>query len=337
MSDYFSNITFASPGWFWLLLLIPLLTVWYILTRHKQTASVQISNLRGFKVKQGLLPRLKSALFILKMLGLALVITAMARPQTVEVSKQAETKNGIDIVLAVDVSASMLARDLQPDRLEALKDVAQEFVKNRPNDRIGLVVYAGVSYTKIPVTSDRSIVLDAIEKIEFDRDLTGGTAIGMGLATAVNRLKDSKAKSKVVILMTDGVNNAGFIDPLTATEMAKMYGVKVYTIGIGTNGTALSPVAIRPDGGFQYARVPVQIDEKLLTKIAQETGGQYFRATNNLKLKEIYDTINKLEKTKIKEFVYRSYTEKFRPLLLIAGVLFLLEFALRYTVFRSFV
>lgn len=337
MTEYFNNVTFANPEWFWLFLVIPFLVLWYVLKRHNQTPPVIISSLEGFKVKQGVLPKLKPLLFVLKMLGLSLLITAMARPRTVEVSENVQTERGIDIVLTIDVSASMLARDLKPNRLKALKKVAMEFVKNRPSDRIGLVIYAGESYTKIPVTSDKRLVLNALHSLDFKNGLKGGTAIGMGLATAVNGLKNSKAKSKVVILMTDGVNNAGFIDPYTAAELAAEYNIKVYTIGIGTNGMALSPVAILPNGQFQYARVEVKIDDELMTDIAKETGGQYFRATDNQKLQQIYQEINQMEKTELKSIIYKSYHEKYRPLLIIAGLLFLIEFLLRYSVFRSFV
>lgn len=337
MGEYFRDVVFENPGWFWLLLVIPILVVWYILNRNKQTAAVRISSLKGFKTKQGIIPRLKPILFIFQMLGLALLITAMARPRKMEVTKKAETKRGIDIVMAMDVSGSMLARDLKPDRLQALKEVATDFVGERPNDRIGLVIYAGESYTLTPVTSDRDIVLNALKGIEYDRDIEDGTAIGMGLSTAVNRLKDSDAESRVVILLTDGVNNTGYIDPHTATELAKRYHIKVYTIGLGTNGRALSPVAIKPNGEFQFERIPVEIDEELMKEIAKKTGGRYYRATDREKLREIYDEINKLEKSDIKEYTYRNYTEKFRPLLIVGGIFFLLEFLLRYTVFRSFV
>lgn len=337
MVNYFRHITFESPGWFWLLLLIPVLVAYYLWTRHKETASVKISSLNGFKIQQGLLPRLKPLLLVLKMLGLVLLITAMARPRTVETSRKVKSKEGIDIVMAIDVSGSMLARDLKPDRLQALKDVATDFVKERPNDRIGLVIYAGESYTKTPVTSDRKIVMDAINSIEYDRTIEDGTAIGMGLSTAVNRLKGSEAKSRVVILLTDGVNNTGQIDPHTATDLALKYNLKVYTIGIGTNGMAMSPVAILPNGELHFERVPVEIDEELLKEIAKKTGGRYFRATDRDKLKDIYEEINSLETSEIEDYVYTDYTEKYRPLLLLGGVLFLFEFLLRYTLFRSFV
>lgn len=333
----FANITFENPQWFWLFLLLPILIAWYLWKRNKQTAEVKISSLKGFKVKQGILPKLRPVLFVLKMLALSLLITAMARPRTVDVSTQTKTTRGIDIVMAIDVSASMLARDLRPNRMQALKKVATQFIEGRPNDRIGLVIYAGESYTKTPVTSDKALVENALKQIEFNDILKGGTAIGMGLATSVNRLKDSKAKSRVIILLTDGVNNSGFIDPKIATEMAEQNNIKVYTIGIGTNGMAMSPVAILPNGEFEYRNAKVEIDEGLLKQIAKSTGGKYFRATDNKKLEQIYDEINKLEKTDIEEFKYYNYQEKYRPLLMLAGILLLLEMLLRSTVFRSFV
>ena len=333
----FANFNFENPEFFWLLLLLPLAIGWYIWKRNKQTAALKISSTKGFKGKSGLLPKLRPILFILRLLTLALIITAMARPRTVDVSTQSSSTQGIDIVMAIDVSASMLARDLQPTRLEATKNVAEEFIKDRPADRIGLVVYAGESFTKTPITSDKSIVLDALEGIEYNNVLENGTAIGSGLATAVNRIKDSDAESKVIILLTDGVNNSGFIDPNTASELALEFGIRVYTIGVGSNGMALSPTAILPSGRFQYGNVPVEIDEELLTQIASTTGGKYFRATDNEKLEAIYEEIDALEKTEIEEFRYYNYDEKYRPLVLLAGGLLLLEVLLRMTVFRSFV
>ena len=333
----FNNITFEHPQWFWLFLLLPILILWYIWKRNKQTAAVKISSIKGFKVKQVILPKLKPLLFVLRLLALALLITAMARPRTVDVSTKTNTTQGIDIVIAIDVSASMLARDLKPNRLEALKEVAAEFVKQRPSDRIGLVEYAGESYTKTPITSDKRIVLEALQSIEYNNLLESGTAIGMGLATSVNRLKESKAKSKVIILMTDGVNNSGFIDPKIATELAMEYNIKTYTIGLGTNGMALGPISMSRNGQLRYGSVKVEIDEALLQEIAQKTGGKYFRATNNEKLEAIYDEINKLEKTDIEEFKYYNYDEKYRPLLLLAGLLLLIELVLKNTIFRSFV
>ena len=331
----FNGIDFTQKEFLWLLLVVPILVFWYVLKLKKQTAQLSISSIQGFQ-RNNIWSRLKHALFGFRMLAIVLVILALARPQTVDVSSKTKTTRGIDIVMAIDVSASMLAKDLKPNRLEALKNVAADFIKGRPNDRIGLVEYAGESYTKTPITSDKSIVLQSLRDIKYNTIITGGTAIGMGLATAVNRIKDSKAKSKIIILLTDGVNNAGFIDPQTASELAVEYGIKTYTIGLGTNGMALSPVAIR-NGSFQYGKIQVEIDEDLLKEIAKVTGGKYFRANNNRKLKEIYKEIDKLEKTEVEEFKFYNYEEKFRPLIWIALGLLLLEFLLRFTIFRSFI
>ena len=331
----FKGIDFAQKEFLWLLLLVPVLVFWYVLKLKKQTAELSISSVQGFQ-KNNVWSGLKHLLFGLRTAAMILVILALARPQTVDVSTKTKTTRGIDIVMAIDVSASMLAKDLKPNRLEALKNVAADFIKGRPNDRIGLVEYAGESYTKTPITSDKSIVLQSLKAIKYNTVITGGTAIGMGLATAVNRIKDSKAKSKIIILLTDGVNNAGFIDPQTASELAVEYGIKTYTIGLGTNGMALSPIAIR-NGVFQYGKAQVEIDEKLLKEIAEVTGGKYFRANNNRKLKEIYKEIDKLEKTEVEEFKFYNYEEKFRPLIWIALGLLMFEFLLRFTIFRSFI
>jgi len=331
------GIEFFNKQWFWLLLVIPIIIGWYILKNSQQTAELKMPNLKGFEVTTTWLPTFRHVLFVLRIMALGLLITALARPQTVDVSTKTKTTRGIDIVIAIDVSASMLAKDLKPNRLEALKNVAGDFIKGRPNDRIGLVEYAGESYTKTPITSDKSIVLKSLQEIKYNTIIEGGTAIGMGLATSVNRLKNSKAKSKVIILLTDGVNNSGFIDPSTASELAVEYGIKTYTIGLGTNGMALSPIGILPNNEFQYGRVQVTIDEALLKEIAKSTGGKYFRATNNQKLKEIYTEINKLEKTDVEEFKFYNYEEKYRALVLFAGFLLLIELILRYTIFRSFI
>ncbi|AXT51833.1 VWA domain-containing protein [Aquimarina sp. BL5] len=333
----FENFTFENPQFFWLFLILPLAIAYYIWKRNKQQAELKISSIKGFKVSGSWLAKLKPLLLLARLIALALIITAMARPRTVDVSTKTKTTRGIDIVMAIDVSASMLARDLRPNRLEALKDVAAEFIQGRPNDRIGLVLYAAESFTKTPITSDKAIVLSAMKEIEYNNLLENGTAIGMGLATSVNRLKDSKAKSKVIILLTDGSNNSGFIDPKIASELAVEYGIKTYTIGIGTNGMALAPVAVRPNGSFQYGNVKVEIDEELLKEIAKVTKGKYFRATNNKKLEQIYEEIDKLEKTDVEEFKFYNYEEKFRPLVLLAGLLLLVEFLLRFTIFRSFI
>jgi len=330
------GIEFTHKELLWLLLVIPVLLLWYILKHKKQTAVLEISTTDGLLKGNQFWTILKHSLFVLRALATTLIIVAMARPQTLDISTKTKTTRGIDIVMAIDVSASMLAKDLNPNRLEALKKVASKFINRRPNDRIGLVEYAGESYTRTPVTSDKGIILKSLRDIKYNTIITGGTAIGMGLATAVNRLKESKAKSRIIILLTDGVNNSGFIDPQTASELAVEYGIKTYTIGLGSNGMALSPVAIN-NGKFQYSRIQVEIDEKLLKEIASETGGKYFRATNNKKLEDIYDEIDKLEKTEIEEFKYYNYEEKFRPLVLLALGLLVLEFLLRHTLLRSFI
>jgi Ca-activated chloride channel family protein len=333
----FENFEFVNPQLFWLFLILPVLMLWYFWKRKEQTASLQISSIKGFKTGKNWLAKLRPMLFVFRLLALSAIILAMARPRTVNESTRIKTSQGIDIVIAIDVSASMLARDLKPNRLEALKTVAARFIKARPNDRIGLVEYAGESYTKTPLTSDKSIVLSSLKSIVYNTIIEGGTAIGSGLATSVNRLKDSRAKSKVIILLTDGVNNTGYIDPKIASELAVEFGIKVYTIGLGSNGLAMSPISIRPNGRFQYGNVQVEIDEVLLKDIAKITGGQYFRATSTTKLSEIYDEINKLEKTDIEEFKYTNYDEMFRPWVLFALGMLGIEMLLRFTLFRNFV
>lgn len=331
------NIEFLNKEFFWLLLLLPLAIVWYVFKHHKQTAELKMSTIQGFKNTSSFWSKFKHVLFGLRLIALSLLILALARPRTVDVSTRTKTTSGIDIVMAIDVSASMLAKDLKPNRLDALKEVAADFINGRPSDRIGLVEYAGEAYTKTPITSDKSIVQRSLRDIKYNTIIETGTAIGMGLATSVNRLKDSRAKSKVIILLTDGVNNSGFIDPKIASELAVEYGIKVYTIGLGTNGIALSPIGFNNNGTFRYGRAQVEIDEALLKEIAEETGGKYFRATNNDKLAQIYDEINKLEKTEIEEKKYYNYDEKYRPFVLLAGLLLLIELLLRNTIFRSFV
>ncbi len=332
-----NNFEFNNPEFFWLLLLVPVLGVWYFFTRKKEAAVLTMPSVKGFSTSGSFISKLKPILSILRLLAIAVLFIALARPRNKSVTTKTKANKGIDIVMAIDVSASMLARDLKPNRLEALKVVATNFVNRRPNDRIGIVLYAGESFTQTPITSDKGIVKRTISEIKWGL-LEGGTAIGMGLGSSVNRLKDSKAKSKVIILLTDGVNNSGNIDPRTATELAKELGIKVYTIGIGTNGMADFPYAKDPRSGkLQFRKQQVEIDEELLKFIASETEGQYFRATNNTKLKEIYDEIDKLEKTKIEEFKYTNYQEKYRFLVFIAGGFLLLEFLLRNTLFRSFI
>ena len=332
-----NNFEFLNPEFLWLLILIPFLAVWYFFMRKKDVAVLTIPSVKGFKATTSILSKLKPVLSLLRILALAAIIVALARPRNVSVSKKTKTNRGIDIVMAIDVSASMLARDLKPNRLEALKKVAVDFVDRRPNDRIGIVVYAGESFTQTPITSDKNIVKRTISELKWGQ-LEGGTAIGMGLGSGVNRLKESKAKSKVIILLTDGVNNSGNIDPRTATELAKELGIKVYTIGIGTNGMADFPWSKDPrTGQLNFRKQQVEIDEALLKEIAKETQGKYFRATNNTSLKEIYDEIDKLEKTKIEEFKYYNYQEMYRELVFLAIGFLLLEFILRNTLFKSFI
>lgn len=332
-----NKVTFLNPEFFWLFALIPILIAWQIWKRKEQTTTLKMSSLKGFEYSKSILPKLKPMLFVFRILALSSIIIALARPRTVDVSSQTKTTKGIDIVMAIDVSGSMLARDLKPNRMEALKKLAVGFVESRPNDRIGIVVYASEAYTKTPVTSDKAVVLQAMQSIKYDNVLQDGTGIGMGLSTAINRLKDSKAKSKVVILMTDGVNNAGFIEPQTASDIAKEYGIKVYTIGIGTNGNAEFPYAMAPDGTFLFKMMKVEIDEEMMKSIAAKTGGKYFRATSNSKLAAIYEAINKLEKTEIEELKFYDYDEKFRPYVIFALILLLLEIFLRNTIFKSFI
>ena len=328
---------FLNIEFLWILVLIPISILWYLYANHYKSNSLNFSNSSAFSESKSWVIWLEPILRVFRIIALALLIIALARPQIIDVSTRVKSNKGIDIVMAIDVSASMLAKDLKPNRLEALKDVASNFIKSRLTDRIGLVEYAGESYTKTPITSDKSIILRSLSEIEYNTIIEGGTAIGMGLATSVNRIKDSKARSKVIILLTDGVNNTGFIDPLTAAELAIEFGIKIYTIGLGTNGMALSPVGIDSRGNFNYANAKVEIDEKLLKEIASITGGKYFRATNNAKLKEIYSDIDKLEKSDIEEFKYYNVEEKYRIFLLPALLLIGLEMILKFTLFRSFI
>lgn len=333
----FEGIYFANPNYLWLLLILPVVLTWQIFSRNKTQPLLKMPSLSNFQEGSFFWARIFHGLFIFRLCAIGLIILAIARPQTVDISTRTKTNKGIDIVMAIDVSSSMLAQDLKPDRLTALKRVAGEFIEDRRSDRIGLVVYAGESYTKTPITSDKNIVKSSMREINFQGLIEDGTAIGMGLATSVNRLKDSKAKSKIIILLTDGVNNSGFIDPKIATELAVEFGIKTYTIGLGSNGTALAPVGILPNGKFKYGLTKVEIDEALLKEIALKTGGIYFRATNNQKLEEIYQEINKLEKTEIEEFKYYNYEEKYRILILLAIGFIIFEWIFRNTLFKSFI
>ena len=329
------NIEFYSPEFLWLLILVPIIAVYYFKSKNSRASSFKISSTSDFNI--GLTSKIYPILDMLKLITISLVIVALARPQEISNSVRTKSTSGIDIVIAVDISSSMLAQDLKPNRLEALKSVAAEFINDRKNDRIGLVIYAGESYTKTPVTSDKSIIIKSLNDIVFDGIIQDGTAIGMGLATSVNRLKESSAKSKVIILLTDGVNNSGFIDPSTAADLASSYGIKTYTIGLGSNGNALAPVALNPDGSFRFGMTKVEIDEELLSSIANKTGGLYFRATTNKSLQEIYDEINKLEKTEVEEIRFSDAEEKYRLLIIIALGLIFVEFIFRKIIFKSIV
>ena len=330
-----NNIEFNNPQLLWLLILVPLLALYFYKSNINRTNSFKISSADDFNY--GFKSKIYPFLDILRLVIISLLIIALSRPQEISNSVRTKTSSGIDIVIAVDISSSMLAQDLKPNRLEALKTVAAEFINDRQNDRIGLVIYAGESYTKTPVTSDKSIIIKSLNDIVFDGIIQDGTAIGMGLATSVNRLKESKAKSKVIILLTDGVNNSGFIDPSTAADLAANYGIKTYTIGLGSNANALAPIALNPDGSFRFGMTKVEIDEELLESIASKTGGLYFRATNNESLQEIYDEINKLEKTDVEEIRYSDAEEKYRFFILISLGLIFVEFIFRKLIFKSLV
>ena len=333
MFEKFENVQFANPKLLWLLPFLLLLVLWYILRQKKQDAPVVFSDMKGFvKLPKTWKPYFRHLLFVLKLAALALLIVALARPQTKE-SNSTSNIEGIDIVLAMDVSGSMLAQDLKPDRLTAAKNVASDFVRGRPNDRMGLVVFSGETFTQVPLTTDHSVMINMLAEMKNGL-IEDGTAIGDGLATAINRLKESKAVSKVVILLTDGMNNAGSIDPYTAAEIAKDFKVRVYTIGVGTRGMAPYPTQ---DffGRTVIQKIKVEIDEKLLITIANQTGGKYFRAENNKKLKEIYEEIDEMERSKIEVTEFHRMHEEFYPLVLLALGLLLLEFLLRKTIFRT--
>ncbi|GAK38196.1 MAG: VWA domain-containing protein [Bacteroides graminisolvens] len=323
----FANIEYL----FLLLLLIPYI-VWYILKHKKNNATLQMSDTNIYSdIKKSYKIYLLHAPFILRIIVLSLVILILARPQTTNNWQNSEVE-GIDIMLAIDVSTSMLAEDLKPNRLEAAKDVAAEFISGRPNDNIGITLFAGESFTQCPLTVDHTVLLNLFQSINSGI-VEDGTAVGMGIANAVSRLKDSKAKSKVIILLTDGTNNKGDISPLTAADIAKSFGIRVYTIGVGTNGMA--PYPLRVAGTIQYINTPVEIDEKTLTQIAITTNGNYFRATNNSKLKEVYKEIDKLERTKLNVKQYSKRHEEYQWFALIALLFLLLEFYLRNSILKK--
>ena len=327
----FSIDSWANPGYLYLLAIIPLLIVWYWFRHRNREPEMNFSDLGAFEGEtKSSKVWLRHSLFVLRLLALGLLIVAMARPQSTSRKKNISVE-GSDIVMALDVSSSMLARDFKPDRLEAAKKIAKNFISKRPDDRIGLVIFSGEAFTQVPLTTDHAMINDMFREIKSGM-IEDGTAIGDGLATAVSRLEESDAISKVVILLTDGVNNAGSVDPMSAAEIAKLYGVRVYTIGIGSRGYA--PYPVQTAFGTQMQQMKVQIDEDLLQKIAKETGGHYFRATGNAKLREIFKEIDKLEKSKIDIQEFRKKYEMFLPFALIALGLFIFELLLRYMVFR---
>jgi len=326
------DITWGNPEYFWLLLIIIPLVVWYVWRGNRDYASIQVSTLREY----GELPftwrnYLRHSIFALKITALALLIVALARPQSSK-SWADSTTFGIDIVIAQDVSSSMLAEDLKPNRLEAAKNVAKQFISGRPYDRIGLVAFSGESFTQCPITSDHAVLINLFRDVKCGI-INDGTAIGLGLANAITRLRDSDGKSKVIILLTDGENNQGDIDPTTAAQIAQKYNIRVYTIGVGTEGTA--PYPFDTPYGKQYQNVPVQIDEALLKEIARTTGGAYYRAESATKLQAIYQKIDKLEKSKVEIQQYSKKNEEFLPYVLVAAALMFLSLLLKYTIFRN--
>jgi len=327
-----STVSFAHPWVFLLLGIIPLLIFWYVRSHKKLKPDMRISGFGGFDSKKSAVVRLMHLPFVLRCLSLSLIIVALARPQT-RLSTQDMSTRGIDILLTMDLSASMLAKDFKPNRLESAKSVAMEFIDSRPSDRIGLVVFSGEAYTQCPLTIDHSVLKNLLSSVE-PNFLADGTAIGLGLATAVNRLRESKAAGKVIILITDGENNVGSVSPLTAAEIAREFGIRVYTIGVGSRGMAYSPVS-RLNGEFIFGYTEVRIDEALLKKMADMTQGQYFRATNHDGLKDIYKQIDQLEKTRFEVTEYRKKHEEFWPLALLAVIFIAAEWLLRNTLMRS--
>ncbi|MBL0176656.1 MAG: VWA domain-containing protein [Ignavibacteria bacterium] len=323
---------FANPLFLWLLALIPLIAAWYFWRSGRGTAALRHSSLSLLDgVPSGFRVHLRHLPFALRMLAFAALIVAFARPQSTAKGENVY-REGIDISLALDISGSMLAEDFRPNRLEAAKQVAEDFITGRMSDRIGLVIFAGESFTQCPLTTDYDVLVDLLKKVKMG-NLKDGTAIGEGIATAVNRMRTSRAKSKVIILLTDGVNNMGSIDPLTAAQIASRFGVRIYCIGVGSRGTA--PYPVRTPFGVQYQQMPVEIDEDMLKQVSSGTGGQYFRATGNQKLKEIYAEIDKLERTKIEVTEFHRYRELFPQYLLIGAMLLAVELLLAGFVFRK--
>lgn len=325
---------FAKPIFLWLFLLYIPLIVWYILKHKKSDAAVRISSVSAFsKLPTSYKVYLKHFLFVVRLAALGCVIIILCRPQTHDSWESSKTE-GTDIVISLDVSTSMLARDFNPDRFEAAKEVASKFINGRESDNIGIVIFAGESFTLVPMTTDKAVLVNYIKEIKMGM-LEDGTAIGDGLATAINRIKDGKAKSKSIILLTDGSNNTGVVAPLTAADIAAKYGIKVYTIGVGTTGSALFPVGVNVYGKVEYQQLPVVIDEATLKNIANKTGGKYFRATSKHVLKEIFTEIDKLEKTELDVRKYNQTEDNYMPWALLLLALLLIDIIARHTVLRN--
>lgn len=334
MYSYFNDIQFAEKHWFWLFLILPVLIVWYILKLKKQEGEISYSSFQLFDgIKSSYKSKLRHLIFVLRLSAISLMIMALARPQSRSSWKDIKTE-GIDIVVSLDISLSMLAKDFKPNRLEVAKDVLKDFIDARPNDKVGLVIFSGEAFTQCPLTTDHKIIKNMFGDIKAGM-LDQGTAIGLGLADGVARIKDSKAKSKVVILISDGVNNVGEIAPLTAAEIAKTFGVRVYCIGVGSKGKALQPVAIYPNGEMEYDYVDVDIDEATMTQVAKMTGGKYFRATDKESLENTYKEIDRLEKTIISEKSFTNKAEHFLPLAIGALILLLIEFIIKRFVINA--
>ncbi len=326
------NTVFASPWALWGLLLIPLLVFWYIRRQRSMTSDIRFSTLDAFGTTTPTLrERLRHLPGILRLLTLGVLIVALARPQLTSQGENIYTE-GIDIALLLDISGSMLAEDFRPNRIQAAKDVAESFIEGRANDRIGLVIFAGQSFTQCPMTLDYRVLRNLLKQVKPGM-VEDGTAIGMAIAQGVNRLKDSKAKSKVMILLTDGVNNRGEVDPLTAANIAQTFGIRIYTVGVGTVGEA--PYPVQTPFGIRYQNIPVDVDEKTLKSIADITGGNFYRATNNRALKEIYAEIDKLEKTRIEVKSYRSYADMFVPWAWAGLIALLLEMGMSGLILRK--
>lgn len=328
-----NNFIFINKEFFFLLFIPIALLIWYFFKSKKNTSEIVFSDLHSLKKTKTIKNKLIHLTYLFKICALILLIIALARPQS-STNWEESTTEGIDIILSMDISGSMLAEDLKPNRLEASKEVAMDFISKRANDRVGLVIFSGESFTQCPLTTDHNVLINLFKDVKSGM-VEDGTAIGMGLATAVNRLKESDAISKVIILLTDGVNNKGVVAPFTAAEIAKKFGIRVYTIGVGTEGYA--PYPFQTPFGIQYQDVEVQIDEETLQNIATVTDGKYFRATNNSKLKEIYKDIDKLEKSKIEVTEFHKRSEEFNKFAIPALLLLVLGFILEKTYLKQLI